>query len=215
MRSVAFCLAFFAAVPTLAQEGEDFVGFGFYFMPDREGASIITAVAPWSTAETAGMRAGDRILTVGGVPLPPFNEGDLLEAARDSLPAAFTVSRGADTLAVSLDVGPYQLTPLLRRMNAYLCLAGDCWDGIGLRVQPNGDWYEGQFDQGIRHGPGKMVLADGRIYSGQFANGLFHGRGVYRWPDATYWVGTFAYGAPEPPGVYTDENGDSRPGLPD
>lgn len=209
------CLALLLSTPAFAQDGETFIGFGFFFVPDHEGTSIVSAVAPGSAAETAGMRAGDRIVSVGGEPLPPFNEGDLLGRARESLPAAFTVARGADTLALSLEVGPYQLTPLRRRSAAFLCLQGDCVDGTGVWRQPNGRWYEGEFRDGVRHGRGVLTEPDGRVYVGAFADGIREGSGLYRWPDGTYWVGTFEFNQPVPPGVYTDESGASRPGLPD
>lgn len=215
MRLLVVCLALLVSVPVLAQEGEDFVGFGFFFVSDREGAAVVTAVAPGSAAEEAGMQAGDRIITVGGVAPPPFEAGDLLTEARDSLPAAFVVARGGETVSLSLGVGPYRLTPLRRQMAEFLCVAGDCWDGVGLWVHPSGDWYEGEFQNGVRHGAGKAGLADGRVHSGHFADGLAHGPGVYRWPDGSAWVGTFEYDRPQPPGVYTDEEGRSRPGLPE
>ncbi|MEM6326025.1 MAG: PDZ domain-containing protein [Bacteroidota bacterium] len=215
MRSLVLVLACCLAAPALAQEDDAFVGFGFFFMPDRDGVSIVTAVAPESAAETAGMRAGDRIVSVGGVPLPPFNEGDALARARESLPAAFTVARGADTLALSLDVGPYRATPLYRRSAAFLCIHGDCVDGTGVWRQPNGRWYEGEFQDGLRHGQGALTQEDGRVYVGGFVRGVREGPALYRWPDGTYWTGTFRDDQPVPPGVYTDAKGVSRPGLPD
>lgn len=201
-----------AASPVLAQ---DPVGFGFMFHEDAEGWVMVTGIAPGGAAETAGLQAGDLLVTVAGDSVFASGALDQLRAARESLPAAVRVARGVDTLDLVLGVAPYRPADLLRDSNATLCLAGDCWNGTGLWRHPNGDWYEGTFVEGVREGGGVFTLADGRIYSGGYARGLFHGRGTYFWPDGSRWTGTFLDDRPQAPGVYTDEHGVSRPGLPD
>lgn len=39
--------------------------------------------------------------------------------------------------------------------------------------------YEGQLDDGVRHGHGKCVFPTGDVYEGAFRNGMRHGAGVY------------------------------------
>ena len=193
------------------------VGFGFEFNRDADGGTLVTGVAPGGAADEAGLRAGDRIRAIGGAPLPPDQEGalDALRAARADLPATLLVDRDGEALTLSLGVAPYDPEATRRASAAFFCLAGNCWDGRGLWRHPSGDWYEGGFRDGRRHGGGTVTLADGRVYSGRFAGGTPNGRGVYRWPDNTYWTGLFVDDEPQPPGVYTDAAGRSRPGLPD
>ena len=39
-------------------------------------------------------------------------------------------------------------------------------DGLGKLVWENGDFYEGQFKNGKRHGTGKRINADGSTFVG-------------------------------------------------
>lgn len=210
------CLALIAllAAPTLAQERDDFVGFGFFFASDRDGRVIVTGVAPGGAAEKAGMKEGDQIVEVGGEPMAPFNEGDPLAAARESLPASIVVARGDERVALELGVGPYTLSSLNLRRAAFTCVSGDCVDGTGRWVKPNGSWYDGPFARGLPHGRGIDTDAQGRVYVGAFEHGSREGEALYRWPDGSYWVGLWRDDQPVAPGVYTDESGVSRPGLP-
>jgi membrane-associated protease RseP (regulator of RpoE activity) len=216
MRSV--CLALLAvllAAPTFAQEQDDFVGFGFFFASDRDGRVIVTGVAPGGAAEAAGLEAGDEILEIGGETMTPFNEGDPLGRARETLPAPMVVARGADTLTLSLGVGPYRLSELRVEAARFTCVRGDCVDGIGRWVKPDGAWYDGPFARGLPHGRGVDTDAEGRVYVGPLVRGDREGEALYRWPDGSYWTGLWRDNQPVPPGVYTDETGESRPGLPD
>ncbi len=201
---------------TSAAFAQDPVGFGFLFHSDDRGWLVVTGVAPGGAAEAAGLESGDLLVTVAGDSVYAGRSGlEQLRAARESLPAAFRVARGRDTLGLALGVAPYSPAALLRASNAYLCLAGDCWNGAGLWRSPDGEWYDGTFREGLRDGAGVLTLADGRIHSGGYARGVFHGRGTYFWRDGSRWTGTFADDQPQPPGLYTDPSGASRAGLPD
>ncbi len=52
-----------------------------------------------------------------------------------------------------------------------------------LFVILDGAHYEGQYEEGKKHGKGKLVFADGSFYEGDFDNNDIHGRGVYVWSD--------------------------------
>lgn len=215
MRSLLLGLAVLLSAPALAQDTDEFVGFGFFFASDRDGRVIVTGVAPGGAAEKSGMKAGDQILEVGGEPMTPFNDGDPLGAARASLPAPFVVARGDQRVSLSLGVGPYTLSELRVRAARFTCVSGDCVDGIGRWVKPNGAWYDGPFARGLPHGRGVDTDAEGRVYVGPFVHGSREGEAFYRWPDGSTWVGLWRDNQPVAPGVYTDETGASRPGLPD
>jgi hypothetical protein len=49
----------------------------------------------------------------------------------------------------------------------------------GVRVLPNGDVYEGEFQGNIPHGHGLLTYYNGSIYSGAFVMGKKHGFGTY------------------------------------
>ena len=49
----------------------------------------------------------------------------------------------------------------------------------------NGDVYEGEEKDGIRHGIGRYYHTDGAIYEGEWKDDLIHGIGRYYYPDGT------------------------------
>jgi hypothetical protein len=49
----------------------------------------------------------------------------------------------------------------------------------GVRVMPNGDVYEGEFEGNLPHGHGLLTYYNGSIYSGAFHMGKKHGFGTY------------------------------------
>ena len=48
--------------------------------------------------------------------------------------------------------------------------------GQGTQTWPNGDRYEGTWQDGKRHGTGKSTLANGEKYVGQYVNDKRHGK---------------------------------------
>ena len=50
----------------------------------------------------------------------------------------------------------------------------------GRKRYPNGDVYEGEFVENVKHGRGTMHYPDGSRYEGMYAAGKMHG------PDGTY-----------------------------
>jgi len=69
---------------------------------------------------------------------------------------------------------------------------GGIWHGKGRMEWANGDWYEGDFDNGNRTGYGTYTWANGDKYEGELLNGKRHGRGTQTNADGTvisgYWV---------------------------
>jgi len=59
------------------------------------------------------------------------------------------------------------------------CLEGDCVNGFGKFYFSEGYYYEGNFNNGIMHGKGKLVI-NGVEGTGKFRNGLKHGKFILR-----------------------------------
>ncbi len=58
----------------------------------------------------------------------------------------------------------------------------------------NGDYYEGTFKNGLKHGFGWEKFANGDFYKGQYINGLPEGIGEYNWKDGANYKGDFKQG---------------------
>ncbi len=53
------------------------------------------------------------------------------------------------------------------------CIEGDCSNGYGTLVKPNGDQYVGNFKNGVYHGHGTLIGADGSEIKGNWYQGIF------------------------------------------
>lgn len=51
---------------------------------------------------------------------------------------------------------------------------------LGILTPKNGVIYEGELNEGYKHGIGKLQFPDGYSYQGQFQNGYYHGMGVLK-----------------------------------
>lgn len=110
-----------------------------------------------------------------------------------------------------------------------VCTAGDCVNGVGRLMYENGNVYSGQFlegkyngagiftslrgdryegdwEQGEKHGNGRYVYPDGSSYSGSFEANKKHGFGIFTWEDGTEYRGHWNEGEPHGEGelVLTD-----------
>lgn len=59
---------------------------------------------------------------------------------------------------------------------------------------PNGDLYEGEFQNSVYNGKGKLVTNNGEIYEGNFINGEKNGLCSYLFPDGTVYNGLILNG---------------------
>ena len=58
------------------------------------------------------------------------------------------------------------------------CISGDCQNGTGILLMPDGSRYIGEFERGNRHGMGTCHYPDGSVYRGQWSSDLPEGEGV-------------------------------------
>lgn len=64
-------------------------------------------------------------------------------------------------------------------------------NGIGRLELENGDFYEGEFHNGMFHGKGRLVQSGGKMYEGAWRNNKREGKGMEVWPDGKRYQGKF------------------------
>jgi hypothetical protein len=68
-------------------------------------------------------------------------------------------------------------------------------------IFPNGDVYEGSFENDVINGKGKLVAKNGLIYEGEWKEDQFHGKGRLQYPNGMVYEGSFEYGLKSGRGV--------------
>ncbi len=87
------------------------------------------------------------------------------------------------------------------------CIEGDCINGYGKYIYDNGDIYEGNFKDSLRHGKGKMLYANGDSYEGNYSMDLREGDGTYIFSNGDSYTGKFKNGIRDGEGVYRFKDG--------
>lgn len=123
----------------------------------------------------------------------------------------------------------------LPSMTVANCVKGNCNNGKGIYVTPDGnkyigifknnkihgegkwisrhgDIYKGQFANGKSEGKGKLTLSNGEFYIGDFVNGKFHGKGKYSFNTGDDYIGQWQYGKMHGEGTYYFSNGTNKKG---
>jgi hypothetical protein len=84
------------------------------------------------------------------------------------------------------------------------CISGNCNNGKGVYLIPNGAKYTGKFKDKLFQGKGVMLFIDGNQYDGQWQNSLPNGYGVMNYSDGSIRNGFWQNGVP----MKTDANVD-------
>ncbi len=74
------------------------------------------------------------------------------------------------------------------------CIEGDCYDGIGKYIFPNGDIYDGSWESGHVDGWGDLYYANGDNHSGKWFENFKDGFGILTKKDGTIIKGTWMRG---------------------
>ncbi|XP_047192844.1 ankyrin repeat and MYND domain-containing protein 1 isoform X2 [Scophthalmus maximus] len=78
---------------------------------------------------------------------------------------------------------------------------------------PHGDTYEGDVEDGLKHGRGKFTWSNGEYYEGSFYKQYRHGDGVYCWPTGHKFTGKFYLNRREGYGLHLFPDGATFQGL--
>ena len=64
-------------------------------------------------------------------------------------------------------------------------------NGVGVMKYPDGNEYNGEFEDNKKHGHGVYKIADGRSYEGEYRDDMKHGHGVFKWADGNSYEGEY------------------------
>ncbi len=71
------------------------------------------------------------------------------------------------------------------------CLSGDCANGAGTFVYPDGNTYTGSWKNSKREGRGELVYSDGTKQTGTWSNNSMNGDGIMEFSSGDVYKGTF------------------------
>ncbi len=100
------------------------------------------------------------------------------------------------------------ITPQLSTAQEGECTHGNCENGKGRYIYPNGDKYIGEFKDSKLEGRGVYTFKNGNVYRGQFRNNMRHGYGSYFWVSGDTYIGEYVDNKRHGQGAYKWENGD-------
>jgi hypothetical protein len=92
------------------------------------------------------------------------------------------------------------------------CISGDCVNGLGIQVEPDGVKYTGNFKGGRKHGRGEQVWPNGTRYVGDFVYEHMLGSGTIYYPNGEVYIGMVHGGKRQGKGQNTWPNGTSYEG---
>ncbi|KAM6986653.1 radial spoke head 1 homolog [Aplochiton taeniatus] len=84
--------------------------------------------------------------------------------------------------------------------------------GVGKAVLPNGDSYQGMYQNGRRSGQGTYRFKNGARYVGEYYHNQKQGVGTFFFPDGSRYEGGWVEDQRQGHGVYTYPNGDTYTG---
>ena len=84
--------------------------------------------------------------------------------------------------------------------------------GQGRYTFPEGQFYQGEFDQGNFHGKGSFQYVNGDHYDGEWINNQRQGNGVYHFSSGSQYSGEWRKDKQEGQGTLSEKNGDQYHG---
>ena len=87
------------------------------------------------------------------------------------------------------------------------CVSGNCVNGKGKYLDPDGNIYEGNFVNGKFEGQGTLRYKNGDVYIGQFSNNVRNGKGTIKYANRLIYDGNWVEGKKNGKGKSTFPNG--------
>lgn len=93
------------------------------------------------------------------------------------------------------------------------CVSGNCTNGYGTYIWPNGDRFVGEFKNGqTTRGKGENILSNGDKYIGEYLNTFREGNGTYIYVNGDKYIGEFKKGEFHGQGTFIKANGEKISG---
>ncbi len=92
------------------------------------------------------------------------------------------------------------------------CIKGNCVNGKGTFIWPNGDKYNGDWKNQKPHGLGTFKWVDGTKYIGDWKFGLQDGQGTVTWANGDKYIGGRKNGEADGQGTFIYANGTAQSG---
>ena len=92
------------------------------------------------------------------------------------------------------------------------CIKGNCVNGKGTKIWPNGDKYNGDWKNQKPHGLGTFIWVNGTKYIGDWEFGIQNGQGTVTWANGDKYIGGRKNGEADGQGTFIYANGTTHSG---
>ena len=92
------------------------------------------------------------------------------------------------------------------------CIKGNCVNGKGTFIWPNGDKYNGNWKNQKPHGLGTFIWVNGTKYIGDWEFGIQNGQGTVTWANGDKYIGGRKNGEADGQGTFIFANGITQSG---
>jgi hypothetical protein len=136
---------------------------------------------------------------------------------KDNMPARGVLENPSGTITAAFDKLGNYVGPVVMENADGSRYEGDLdktrgKHGKGRQTKPDGEYYDGEFQNDARHGTGKWWSPSGWTYTGGYAFGYRDGRGAEVLQDGSHYEGEFKRGDRSGQGRLTEANGAVREG---
>ena len=92
------------------------------------------------------------------------------------------------------------------------CIKGNCVNGKGTKIWPNGDKYNGNWKNEKPHGLGTFIWVNGTKYIGDWEFGIQNGQGTVTWANGDKYIGGRKNGEADGQGTFIYADGTAQSG---
>ncbi|PJZ84678.1 hypothetical protein CH366_12140 [Leptospira harrisiae] len=95
----------------------------------------------------------------------------------------------------------------LCKSNQKICEGENCRNGKFQVQYENGDYFDGDFFEDVKHGSGIYKYSNGDIFEGEYQFGYKEGKGIYRYANGDQFIGVYQKGKRNGFGKYRFSDG--------